>query len=162
MHSSISNLNPDTVQLYLQATVKVFGFWASELAQRWDNDDLSKVKEVVDFIVSRMTDFASSPDIEVQERVGEHPSPPSRTMSNSTNVFFVLGCECAATVRLRPSGPCVIQAQTRDLRRRHLCRFKPRTRLPEKLTPNRSSVLRVRSQSRRRSRTTQRSSTGRA
>ncbi|EIM92407.1 Adaptor protein complex AP-3 delta subunit, partial [Stereum hirsutum FP-91666 SS1] len=68
LHTSISNLTADTIQVYLQAAIKVFGFWASELAQRWDNDDLPKVKDVVDMIVSRMSDFASSPDIEVQER----------------------------------------------------------------------------------------------
>ena len=69
LHPSISILAADTVQLYLQAAVKVFGFLASELAQRWDNDDLPKIREVVDLIISRMTDFASSSDIEVQERV---------------------------------------------------------------------------------------------
>ncbi|THH19000.1 hypothetical protein EW146_g2089 [Bondarzewia mesenterica] len=68
LHPNISILAPEIIETYLQAATKVFGFWAAELAHRWDNDNLPKVKEVVDTIIARMGEFASSPEIEVQER----------------------------------------------------------------------------------------------
>ncbi|ETW86760.1 hypothetical protein HETIRDRAFT_166278 [Heterobasidion irregulare TC 32-1] len=68
LQHSTSNLAPDIVEVYLQAVLKVFGFWAAELAQRWDNDDLPRVKEVVDMIITRMSDFTSNSGLEVQER----------------------------------------------------------------------------------------------
>ncbi|TCD71148.1 AP-3 complex subunit delta [Steccherinum ochraceum] len=64
----VLDLAPDTIAVYLQATTKVFGVWASELADRWDNDDLSKVKDVVDSTIERLTYFVCNPNIEVQER----------------------------------------------------------------------------------------------
>jgi AP-3 complex subunit delta-1 len=55
--------------VYIQAVVKIFGYWAAELAQRWDEDDLPEVKDVVETVMERVNNFASSPHIEVQERV---------------------------------------------------------------------------------------------
>ncbi|TFY71813.1 hypothetical protein EVG20_g1192 [Dentipellis fragilis] len=68
LQPSISILGPETIGMYLQAATKVFGFWGAELSRRWDDDDLPKVKDAVESIIERMTDFASSSDIEVQER----------------------------------------------------------------------------------------------
>ncbi|KAF8956094.1 adaptin N terminal region-domain-containing protein [Flammula alnicola] len=64
----INDLAPDIIAVYIQAAVKIFGFWASESAQRWDDDDLPEVKQVVASILSRMRELASSQHIEVQER----------------------------------------------------------------------------------------------
>lgn len=69
LQPSIVTLTPDIIAVYLQAAMKVFGSWAAELADRWDDDDLSKVKNVVDMVLGRVGDFATNPDIEVQERV---------------------------------------------------------------------------------------------
>lgn len=69
LQPSISRLHSDTIAVYIQAATKVFGFWSSELAQRWDDDDLPRVKETVDFVIDRLGEFVTSPDIEVQERV---------------------------------------------------------------------------------------------
>ncbi|KAI0323040.1 adaptin N terminal region-domain-containing protein [Amylostereum chailletii] len=60
----VYHLSSESIGVYLQAVLKIFGLWASDLAHHWDNDDLSKVKLMVDEIVERMVDFASSPDIE--------------------------------------------------------------------------------------------------
>ena len=49
--------------------MKVFGSWAAELADRWDDDDLPKVRGVVDDVVERLSGFVTHADIEVQERV---------------------------------------------------------------------------------------------
>ncbi|KAI0076052.1 Adaptor protein complex AP-3 delta subunit [Panus rudis PR-1116 ss-1] len=64
----VLTLNADIISVYLQSATKVFGVWAAELADRWDNDDLPKVKETVDTVLERLAEFASNPDIEVQER----------------------------------------------------------------------------------------------
>ncbi|KAI0778814.1 Ap3d1 protein [Trametes elegans] len=67
----ITSLPSDVVAVYLQASMKVFGFWASELAERWDDDDLPRVQGVVSDVLERLSSFVTHPDIEVQERAAE-------------------------------------------------------------------------------------------
>jgi AP-3 complex subunit delta-1 len=55
--------------MYIQAATKIFGFWASELGQRWNDDELPGLKRAIMSIQNRVGEFASSLDIEVQERV---------------------------------------------------------------------------------------------
>jgi len=69
LQPEVDNLGPDTIAIYVQTAVKVFGFWASGLAQRWETDDLNEVKHVVGSIIDRLRELASSQHIEVQERV---------------------------------------------------------------------------------------------
>lgn len=69
MQPEISRLSSETIAVYIQAATKIFGFWATELAERWNDEDLPEVKGVVDLIVSRVTELVRSPHIEVQERV---------------------------------------------------------------------------------------------
>jgi len=66
----MSKLHPETVAVYIHAATKVFSFWAVETVKCWDNDDLPKVKQQVDYVVERLQEFATDPNIEVQERVG--------------------------------------------------------------------------------------------
>lgn len=73
LQPSISNLAPDILAVYIHAATKVFGFWASEIAERWDDDLLPEVKEVVDMVIERVGEFSTSPHIEVQERVNLKP-----------------------------------------------------------------------------------------
>ncbi|KIP11664.1 hypothetical protein PHLGIDRAFT_82909, partial [Phlebiopsis gigantea 11061_1 CR5-6] len=68
LQPAVLRLAPDTIAVYLQSALKVFGSWCAELADRWDDDDLSRIKSVVDTLIERVGAFASSPDIEVQER----------------------------------------------------------------------------------------------
>lgn len=68
----VLTLDPETIAVYLQAALKIFGVWTADLAERWDNDDLPKVKNMVDTLVERLGEFAANPDIEVQERVDLH------------------------------------------------------------------------------------------
>jgi AP-3 complex subunit delta-1 len=72
LQPAISKLHPDTIAVYIHAATKVFGFWSSELAQRWDDDDLPRVRDTVDFVVERLHEYVTSPDIEVQERASTH------------------------------------------------------------------------------------------
>ena len=72
LQPEISRLAPDILAIYIQAVSKIFGSWAAELAQRWDDDDLPQVKASVDTIIARINEFATSPHIEVQERVRCH------------------------------------------------------------------------------------------
>jgi AP-3 complex subunit delta-1 len=66
---AVSKLHSDIIAVYIQAATKVFGHWAAELAERWNDSDLPEVKSVVVSILSSMRDFIDSPHIEVQERV---------------------------------------------------------------------------------------------
>jgi AP-3 complex subunit delta len=63
------DLSPETVGIYLQAILKAFGVWAAELSLKWEDDDLQEVTSMVEDIIEALKNFASSPDIEVQERV---------------------------------------------------------------------------------------------
>ncbi len=69
----IMTLPTEIIAVYLHAAMKVFGSWAAELADRWDDDDLPKVRGVVDDVLERLSSFVTSPDIEVQERVSASP-----------------------------------------------------------------------------------------
>ncbi|TFY69220.1 hypothetical protein EVJ58_g565 [Rhodofomes roseus] len=64
-------LDPEIVAVYLQAATKVFGYWAAEQANTFETDDLPKVRDAVDMLLDRAGEFATSPDIEVQERAAE-------------------------------------------------------------------------------------------
>ena len=103
------SLSPDIVAVYLQAATKVFGVWASELAERWDSDDLPKVKEVVESNIECLASFASSPDIEVQERV--------RTLTCHYRVNFhthvLLGRKYAPAFHFHPSRLGVLPSTRR-------------------------------------------------
>ena len=69
LQPKILALPPDTIAVYLQSALKVFGSWSAELADQRDDDDLPKVKDVVSAVLQSISDFASNPDIEIQERV---------------------------------------------------------------------------------------------
>ncbi|KAI0828832.1 Ap3d1 protein [Trametes gibbosa] len=71
LQPGITTLPSDIVAVYLQASLKVFGSWAAELAERWDNDDLPRVQGAVSDVLERLPSFAAHPDIEVQERAAE-------------------------------------------------------------------------------------------
>lgn len=72
LQSEITKLLPEIVAVYIQAATKIFGHWAAELAQQWDDNDLPEAKEIVDLILDRVGELVSSPHIEVQERVSRH------------------------------------------------------------------------------------------
>jgi AP-3 complex subunit delta-1 len=66
---SISHLPSDIIAVYLQATLKVFSYWAYELVGRWDDSQLPRVEMTVTAVLDAIASFASHADIEVQERV---------------------------------------------------------------------------------------------
>ena len=83
----VLTLPTDIISVYLQAAIKVFGSWAAELADRWDDEDLSQVRSTVDTVVEQVSIFASNADIEVQERVREQISPALSVFTrNSTTI----------------------------------------------------------------------------
>ena len=69
LQQRIVSLSSDIIAVYLHAAMKVFGSWAAELADRWDDDDLLRVRNVVDDVLERLASFVTHTDIEVQERV---------------------------------------------------------------------------------------------
>ena len=76
MQPSISNLPTEILVVYLQAALKVFAYWAYDLAEHWNDRHLQKVKDAVNTVREVVTPFASHADIEVQERVRYHRRPP--------------------------------------------------------------------------------------
>ncbi|EIN14349.1 Adaptor protein complex AP-3 delta subunit [Punctularia strigosozonata HHB-11173 SS5] len=68
LQPGLRKLSSETVAVYLQNASKVFGFWAADTAERWEDDDLPHAKSVVDSTISGIEEFVSSPDVEVQER----------------------------------------------------------------------------------------------
>ncbi|KAI0271465.1 Ap3d1 protein [Gloeopeniophorella convolvens] len=68
LQSNVSLLDPETIGVYIQAAVKLFGAWCMELSQDWNDGRVQDVKELVDTLVTRLSDFASHAEIEVQER----------------------------------------------------------------------------------------------
>lgn len=69
LRPEVLKLAPEIIAVYLQAAIKVFGAWSADLADQWNDEELPKVKGVVDTMVERVAEFAANPDIEVQERV---------------------------------------------------------------------------------------------
>ena len=69
LQPTVSLLSPETIGVYIQAAVKLFGTWSMELSQDWDNGKIEDVREVVDMLISRLKTFTSHPEAEVQERV---------------------------------------------------------------------------------------------
>ncbi|CAA7268078.1 unnamed protein product [Cyclocybe aegerita] len=63
-----NKLSPDSLAMYIQAAVKIFGFWVEDLATRWADDRLPEVKQGVESILTRLKELAGSQHIEVQER----------------------------------------------------------------------------------------------
>lgn len=49
--------------------MKIFGFWAAELAQRWQDDFLPEVKSMAQLVMSHVQELTGSFYVEVQERV---------------------------------------------------------------------------------------------
>ena len=62
-------LPEETIAVYLQSALKVFGHWAAEVSKRWDENLLAEVKGQVEIVLSNLDRFVSSSYIEVQERV---------------------------------------------------------------------------------------------
>ncbi len=69
LQSEVDRLSPNIIAVYIQATLKVFGNWATEIAQRWDEDNLQDLKDNIKSIIERMQKLVNSQHIEVQERV---------------------------------------------------------------------------------------------
>ncbi|KAF8330859.1 adaptin N terminal region-domain-containing protein [Cantharellus anzutake] len=64
----VSRLPGEIIAVYLQATLKIFGHWAAELSKQWREDSLSEAQKQVDQMLSSITLFISSDNVEVQER----------------------------------------------------------------------------------------------
>ncbi|KAF9532121.1 Ap3d1 protein [Crepidotus variabilis] len=92
LQPEVDRLSPNIIATYIQAVLKVFGTWASELAQRWSEDDLPIVKEKVINIKNRLEDLSGSSDIETQERA-----------SNALQLFSFISADLNSHRSRRPS-----------------------------------------------------------
>jgi len=69
LQPNVSLLASETIATYIQAAVKLFGSWSMGLSQDWDNVRIQDVREIVDTLISRLENFTSHSEVEVQERV---------------------------------------------------------------------------------------------
>jgi len=69
---SVADLPSNILAVYLSAALKVYGYWASVLAGKWSDQFLPVLKETVAQLRAGFQPFASSEDVEVQERVRLH------------------------------------------------------------------------------------------
>jgi AP-3 complex subunit delta len=69
LQPNVSLLASETIAAYIQAAVKLFGSWSMELSRDWDNGRIQDVREIVDTLISRLENFTSHSEVEVQERV---------------------------------------------------------------------------------------------
>ncbi|CAK5264345.1 unnamed protein product, partial [Mycena citricolor] len=68
LQPGIATLQSDIIAVYIHASSKIFGYWAGQVAERWDEEDLVEVKSAVELILSSVGEFVSNTDVEVQER----------------------------------------------------------------------------------------------
>ncbi|KAG2365496.1 adaptin N terminal region-domain-containing protein [Suillus spraguei] len=68
LQPEIASLRPDITAVCIQSATKLFGYWASEAAKQWTEGFLDDLKKAVDIMIEQMEQFASSTQIEVQER----------------------------------------------------------------------------------------------
>ncbi|KAG1868262.1 adaptin N terminal region-domain-containing protein [Suillus subalutaceus] len=68
LQPEIASLRPDITAVCIQSATKLFGYWASEAAKQWTESFLEDLKKAVDIMIEQMEQFASSTQIEVQER----------------------------------------------------------------------------------------------
>ncbi|KAG6817562.1 hypothetical protein H0H87_006939 [Tephrocybe sp. NHM501043] len=68
LQPEVSSLAPEIISVYIQAATKIFGTWSAVIAQRWEDDDVVEVKNLVEQLTSRFGELVSSPHIDVQER----------------------------------------------------------------------------------------------
>ncbi|GLB43563.1 putative part of the AP-3 complex, an adaptor-related complex which is not clathrin-associated [Lyophyllum shimeji] len=101
LQPDVASLSPEIIAVYIQAATKIFGSWAADVAQRWEDDDMLQVKSVVEQLTTRFSELVSSPHIEVQERA-----------ANSLQLFRFIQADLEAH---RPKPPTTPGFATPDL-----------------------------------------------
>lgn len=99
LQTSITNLKPDVIAVYIHAATKIFGYWTADVAERWDDNLLPEVRDAVDMVIECVSVFAASPHIEVQERV----SHAFRLRESSSIVSPPLSCRPQTQYYYSPS-----------------------------------------------------------
>ncbi|KAF8347080.1 adaptin N terminal region-domain-containing protein [Amanita rubescens] len=100
LRPEVTNLSPDIIAVCIQSAMKIFGYWAAELAQHWQNDCLPEVKSTVEHVMSRIQVFTESFHVEVQERAANilqlfrfiqadlNSHPPKTVLSRNVDLHF--------------------------------------------------------------------------
>ncbi|KAF7307227.1 AP-3 complex subunit delta [Mycena indigotica] len=106
LQSQIAILHPEIIAVYIQTISKIFGSWAAEVAERWDDEDMVEVKSTVDLIINGIKVFTGNADVEVQERAantlqlfnfiqadlnGYKPLPPNNPFAEASSSFDPVG-----------------------------------------------------------------------
>jgi hypothetical protein len=106
LQPNVSLLASETIAAYIQAAVKLFGSWSMELSQDWDNGRIQDVREIVDTLISRLENFTSHSEVEVQERV----CPIGAILLSILLNRLFLGCKRSTTARFHPCRPCIVSS----------------------------------------------------
>lgn len=106
---SVADLPSNILAVYLSAALKVYGYWASILAGKWSDQFLPVLKETVAQLRAGFQPFASSEDVEVQERVRLHWEYPQY---RSSPHLEIIGCQLYTAFRSYRGGSCVLQTST--------------------------------------------------
>lgn len=104
LQPNVSLLAPETIGAYLQAAIKLFGTWSMELSQDWDSEKIQGAREVVEALISRLKDFTSHSEIEVQERVSLRGD-----LVVACPTSF-LGRKCGEAFHFHPSRPRIFSS----------------------------------------------------
>jgi AP-3 complex subunit delta-1 len=75
LQPSIRRLSPATIAVCISAATKVFGNWAAGLSENWDAQSYADAKSLVEKAIETFTLYASSSELEIQERVSEQVIP---------------------------------------------------------------------------------------
>ena len=97
LQPNVSLLSSETIGVYIQAAVKLFGTWSMGLSEDWDSGKIQDAREVVDMLIFRLKPFTSHPEAEVQERVRPIDAV-FRNMPYKTSIFRPrTQCNCSTS-----------------------------------------------------------------
>ncbi|KAF8588353.1 Adaptor protein complex AP-3 delta subunit [Ramaria rubella] len=120
LQPSTAALPSETISVYIQAAFKIFGHWVADLSNRWNEDYLPEIKQMVDVVVNSLQSYIGSEDIEVQERAanmlqlfvfvradltGFKPKPKPVASSSDFDVGFTNGFTDASSSSMEPHFP---------------------------------------------------------
>jgi hypothetical protein len=107
--SSVADLPSNILAAYLSAALKIYGYWAYVLTGKWNDQFLLVVRETVAQLRAGFQPFASSEDVEVQERVRLHWI---ESYHYGGPYVEIIGCQRIANFRSHRGGSCILQTST--------------------------------------------------
>lgn len=70
MTSYVTDMPANVQKLYVHNVIKIYAFWVQGLTEEWNAELQTEFVKVTQVMKDKMSMFARSADLEVQERVG--------------------------------------------------------------------------------------------